>query len=124
MIEHELLPAEGILVVRPEGPLTTEDFERIGATADGYIEAHGRLRGLMIQVRDFDGWEDPAALIRHLVFMREHHRKIDRVAVVSNSPFLRIAPKIVDLLVSAEIREFPYRQADAALAWLRDGAGG
>lgn len=119
MIEYELLPDEGILVVRPTGPLTVEDFGRIRATADGYIEEHGRLNGLMIRSRNFDGWEDPSALLHHLGFVRDHHRKIARVAVVSDSPFLRFAPKIVELVVKAEIREFPFDRVDEALAWLR-----
>jgi hypothetical protein len=120
MIEQELLPAEGILVVRPTGPLTARDFDRIRETADGYIAAHGRLNGLMIHARNFDGWDDPSAVLHHLGFVRDHHRKIARVAVVSDSPFLRFAPKIVELLVKAEIREFPFSEADRALAWLRE----
>ncbi len=118
MLKHELRAEEGILIVRPEGRLSAEDFERVAADADAHIEAHGALNGLMIHARRFPGWEDLYAVMGHLKFVRHHHRKIRRVAVVSDSTILHYAPRIASHFVSAEIREFPFDAEDAALAWL------
>ena len=41
----------------------------------------GKLTGLLIEARSFPGWDSFGALIQHLKFLRDHHRKIDRVAV-------------------------------------------
>jgi len=120
MLQHELRTDEGILIVRPEGPLSADDFTHIAADVDAHIAAHGALNGLMIHARRFPGWEDLWAVMSHLKFVRAHHRKIRRVAVVSDSTILQFAPKIAAHFVSAEIREFPFNAEDAALAWLSE----
>ncbi len=122
MLKHELRKEEGILIVRPEGPLSADDFTHIAADVDAHIEAHGKLNGLMVHARRFPGWEDLWAVMSHLKFVRAHHRKIRRVAVVSDSAILQFAPKIATHFVSAEIRQFPYKARKEALAWL--GAAG
>jgi hypothetical protein len=122
MLKHELRKEEGILILRPEGPLSADDFKHIAADVDGHIEAHGALNGLMIHARRFPGWEDLWAVMRHLKFVREHHRLIRRVAVVSDAAMLQVAPKIATPFVSAEIKQFPFEAEEEALAWL-GGAG-
>ncbi len=118
MLKHELRKDQGILIVRPVGPLSADDFEFIATDVDAHIEAPGKLNGLMIHARRFPGWEDLWAVMSHLKFVREHHRKIRRVAVVSDSAILQFAPKIATHFVSAEIRQFPFGAKDEALAWL------
>ena len=118
MVEHELLPEEGILVVRPQGKLTKEDFAALTKEADAYIEARGGLKGLMIVLGAFPGWEDFEGFASHVRFVRDHHRKISRVAVVSDSTLLAFAPKLANHFVSAEVRPFDGAERAAALAWI------
>jgi hypothetical protein len=120
MLRHELRTEEGILIVRPEGLLSSDDFTHIAADVDAHLEAHGKLNGLMIHARRFPGWEDLWAVMSHLKFVREHHRLIRRVAVVSDAAMLQVAPKIATPFVSAEIRQFPFEAEEEALAWLRE----
>ena len=119
MIEHELLQMAGILIIRPKGRLEAGDFEKLAQEIDPYIEANGALHGLMVDAETFPGWKDFAALIAHLRFVRDHHRKIQKVAVVSDSSFLTVAPRVASHFVQADIRHFPRVQRDAALSWLR-----
>ena len=119
MVEHELLQADGILVIRPEGSLEASDFQKIAQDVDPYIEANGKLHGVMIDAKSFPGWKDFAAFIAHLRFVKEHHRKIEKIAAVSDSSFLSIAPNIASHFVQAEVRHFPHSQMEEALAWLR-----
>ena len=90
MVSHELLRDEGILIIRPEGSLAASDFQNIAQEIDPYIEANGKLRGLMIDAEAFPGWKDFAALLAHLQFVRDHHRNIERIAAVSDSCLLSI----------------------------------
>jgi hypothetical protein len=76
----------------------------------------------MIEAPSFPGWENFAALLSHLRFVRDHHRRIRRVAVVSDSPLLAVAPKIASHFVSAELRTFDAASRAAALAWIEAGA--
>ncbi len=121
MVEYEVLRDEGILIIRPRDSLEASDFQRIAAEIDPYIEANGRLRGIMIEAQSFPGWKDFAALFAHLSFVRDHHRRIERIAAVSDGDFLAIAPKIASHFVQAEIAHFAYSQREEALTWLRGG---
>ena len=78
MVNYELLRDEGILIIRPEGSLEASDFQKIAQDVDPYIEANGKLRGVMIDAESFPGWKDFAALVAHLKFVREHHRGIGK----------------------------------------------
>jgi len=53
--------------------------------------------------------------------VRDHHRKIAKVAVVSDGTFLSVAPKLADHFVNAEVRHFHEAERDAAMSWLREG---
>jgi len=119
VVESELLTTEGILILRPKGRLEASDFESLAREVDPHIEANGKLHGLVIDAEAFPGWQNFAALIAHFRFVRDHHRKIEKVAVVSDSTFLSVAPRFASHFVQADIRHFPHAQREAALAWLR-----
>ena len=72
----------------------------------------------MIDAESFPGWANFAALVAHLRFVRDHHRKIERIAAVSDSTVLTVAPKIASHFVQADLRHFSHDQREAALAWL------
>jgi hypothetical protein len=119
MIDYELRKADGLLVIRPKGALEASDFQAVSNEVDPYIEANGKLHGVMIDAESFPGWKDFAALIAHMKFVRDRHWKIERIAAVSDSEFLRIAPTIASHFVQAEVRHFSSSQKDEALAWLQ-----
>jgi len=122
VISFELLRDDGVLIVSPTGPLQTSDFAAIANEVDPFIEERGRLSGLMIYAESFPGWGDFGALISHMKFVREHHRKIARVAAVTDSKILSIVPNIADHFVAADVRHFDHSEKDAALAWLKGSA--
>jgi hypothetical protein len=119
MVEFELRKADGILILRPQGRLEAADFERVASEVDPYVEANGKLHGILLDAAAFPGWKDFAALIAHFKFVRNHHKTVEKVAVVSDSSFLSIAPKVATHFVKADVRHFPQAQRDEALAWLR-----
>lgn len=119
MLSHQLLEDEGILIVEPRQKLQKEDFAKLASVVDPWVERNGDLRGLVIKVEHFPGWSDFAALVGHLRFVQDHHRKIARVAAVTDSRFLEIAPRVASHFVHAEVKHFDYDQADAAMDWIR-----
>ncbi len=119
MLHHQLLEDEGMLIVTPEGPLSSEDFETVSREVDPYIQRKGNLSALVIEAPSFPGWKDFGGLISHFRFVHDHHRKIKRVAVISNSKFLSIAPHLVTHFVAAQIRHFPENERQAAFDWAR-----
>lgn len=121
MLQYELLHERGILVVKPEGALAAEDFSALAAAVDPYIEQRGELAGLVIDAPEFPGWENFAGLLSHLRFVRDHHRRIRRIAVVSDSALLAVGPRIANHFVNAEVRSFGAADRAAALAWIESG---
>jgi SpoIIAA-like len=118
MLKHSLDEASGILTIEPQGKLTAADFASLAKEADAFLERHGELNGLLVEAKGFPGWEDFAALSSHLKFVRDHHRRIRRIAVVSDSKVLSIGPRLASHFVSAEVRHFPSSDRAAAVAWL------
>jgi hypothetical protein len=121
VISFELLRQAGVLVVQPEGALSVDDFDRLSGAIDPHIRERGKLSGLLIESRAFPGWDSVGALVRHLKFVRDHHSGIERVAVVTDSAFLKIAPGIAKRLLHPEIRVFASGERAKALAWLQSG---
>lgn len=118
MIKHQLLRDQGILIVIPEGPLESADFEKLAQEVDPYIEEKGMLNGLMIYTEKFPGWDDFAALVSHFKFVKNHHQKIKKVAAVTDSGFVSIAPRVANHFVQADVRHFDYHDKESALDWL------
>jgi hypothetical protein len=109
---------KGILVVRPQSALEAGDFHRLAQAVDSYLADKGTLSGLLVEAPDFPGWDSFAALIEHFKFVRDHHRRIRRVAAVTDNSFLKIAPRIAAHFAQPEIRVFGSAERTAALAWL------
>jgi hypothetical protein len=120
MIEHTLDTAHSILLVRPTAALAREDFEQLARTVDPYIEATGGLAGLIVEARAFPGWDSLGAMAAHFRFVRDHHRHIRKVAVVTDAALGDVAEKLGAHFISATIRHFPAGQVEAARRWIME----
>lgn len=118
MLKFQLDETEGILVIFPQGPLATEDFQALSAEVDSYLERTGSLRGLLIETESFPGWEGFSGLTAHLRFVRDHHRAVRRVAVVSDGAVISHLPGLASHFVAADVKHFPVSERDCARAWL------
>ena len=120
MLEFELNSDSGVLVLKPHGPLSADDFTTVTETIDAYIENTGKLNGVMIYAKSFPGWEDFSGLVSHLKFVKDHQNNIKKLATVSDSPALAIMPKIAEHFISAEARHFDSADLYNAEVWLAE----
>lgn len=109
--------AHGCLLLEPSGPLTERDLDALKAQVDA-AAASGRMPNLVIVASAFPAWTDIATLLKHVRFIRTHHRRVRRVAFVSDARALSVAPRLARALVRAEVRQFGAEALDAALAWV------
>lgn len=116
-VEHRLIPEQGVLVVEPRGKLSIEDFDAIALTVDPWIESGRELRGLVVHAREFPGWESIGSFVRQIQFVRDHHKKIRRVALSADGAIPKLAPALVEAFVDAEIQHFGFDEIDRAIAW-------
>ena len=117
-LHHHLLKDTGVLVLQPDDKLTKEDFEVVAGEIDPYIEANGPLKGMMIEAAEFPGWEGVSDMIAHFKFIRDHHKNIKRVAIVSDGQAKSYLPSFVEHFVSAEVKHFQHDEKLAAMDWL------
>ena len=85
MIEHTLDAENSILHVRPKSSLQQSDFAELAKAVDPYISETGGLAGLIIETSTFPGWENLGAMAAHFRFVRDHHKHIKRIGLVTDS---------------------------------------
>jgi hypothetical protein len=118
MIEHTLDTARSILYLRPKSALEQGDFAKLAEAVDPFIEKSGQLAGLIIEAPAFPGWESLGAMAEHFRFVRDHHKRIRKLAVVTDSAMGNVAERLASHFVSAEIRHFPAGELKAAEEWI------
>lgn len=116
-VTHRILPESGLIVVEVTEPLRGQDFDALAVTADTWLETHDAVQGIVIHAREFPGWENLGSLLRHVRFVRDHHRKVRRVALAADSKLADLAPRLAEHFVQAEVKGFGYDELDRAMAW-------
>ena len=112
--EHQSL---GVLVLQPKGALQMEDFLKLAEKVDHYLLNHERLHSVVIHSKDFPGWTNFSALLSHLRFVRQHHEKVEKIALVTDTALADAAKVILEHFIKAELKHFAYSDYSNALAW-------
>lgn len=118
MIAFEIDPAQSVLVIRPSGALEESDFTSLTRAVDAYLGDSGDLAGVIIEAPSFPGWDSLGALMAHVKFVREHHKRVRKVAVVTDSEIGTLAERLASHFVAAKVRHFPAGDLAAARAWI------
>ncbi len=108
------------IIVRPTGSLEKTDFEKLARKIDAFRGTKGPLVGLVIHTKSFPGWEDFGAFLNHMKFVKEHHKEIQRVAVVTDSKIGTIGPAVAKHFVSAKLKHFNFENVDDAKQWVKE----
>lgn len=83
-----------MFILEPSGKLTEADFASLTKTFNAKVNETDTIPNLVIHAAAFPGWADFAGFMRRLSFIRDHHRMIERIALVSDSRILDTAPRI------------------------------
>ncbi|CAM01754.1 SpoIIAA-like protein [Saccharopolyspora erythraea NRRL 2338] len=116
-VSHHLDSETGVVVVEVQQPLRVQDFDALAVTVDTWLERQGDLHGLVVHAREFPGWQNFPSLLRHMKFVRDHHRRIGRVALAADSKLAELVPHLAKHFVQAEVNRFGYDDLDEAIAW-------
>ena len=69
-------------------------------------------------MKSFPGWDSFSALIKHLKFIKEHHKKVSQVAFATDSPIGGLAEHVASHFVSAKIKSFTFCELEKAKKWV------
>lgn len=111
-------PTDTILKIKVSGKLEDNDFNQIAPQVNHAIQSHGNLR-LLIDVTAFDGWSDMQAAKNHFAFVRDHQKKIDRIALIAGHMWQHWIAGIAGVFVHPDIKVFDKDQLTQAEGWLR-----
>lgn len=118
MLIVKLDQENAIALLEPTGALDKKDFQAAASEIDPLISASGQLNGLLIHTQSFPGWDSFAAFISHLKFVHNHHQKIKRVALVTDSLMGSVIEALAGHFIDAELKQFPYDEMEQARHWL------
>jgi hypothetical protein len=111
---------DGVVAVVAKGRLTRRDYEETLVPAvEAAFQGRDKARCYYEIGREFSGmdagavWEDFRVGIRHLSGW-------ERIAVVTDVDWIRLAINAFRFLVPGEIRIFPASEADEARHWIAD----
>ena len=118
MIDYTLDQTKSVLYFRPTGPLQEKDFVALSQAVNPFIERNRGLSGLLLEVAHFPGWTNLRAATQHFRFVHDHHRKIKKIAIVTDSLLGEAAEQIATHFVAATIKHFPFSHLDEAKNWV------
>ena len=117
MIDIETKRAENIFILTPKGSITVKDIGTVASTIDDYINEHDAIPSLVFRVSELPHWKDFEAMGAHFRLVKDHHKIVPKVAIVSNSSFLALVRVFVDQFTGARVRRFPEEAFDDAVNW-------
>ena len=116
MIKTEIISANALKITTPE-KLKADDFREIAPQIDSLIIQHGKIR-LLIDASGFNGWENIAAFENHAGFIKNHHQKIERIAVIATHDWQHWVIGAVRMFLHPEVKAYDKGQESEALRWI------
>ncbi len=116
MIKTEVISANALKITVPE-KLKAEDVREIAPQIDALISEHGQIR-LLIDASGFSGWENVATFETHAKFIKSHHQKVERIAVIVAHDWQHWLIGAVRVFIHPEVRAFDKRHESEALRWI------
>ena len=111
---------DNVLAVTAHGTVTAQDYENVLLPAvDEVLKRHKKIRLLFHTGKDFSGytpgamWDDAKLGVQHLT-------AFEKIAVVSDVPWLVQATRLFRFLIPCPVKVFRGEKLPDAEAWIRE----
>lgn len=94
-----------VLHVQLNGKLDSAAYERSQGNLDAFIRDHPDFK-LLLDLREFDGWQGITALGDHFKLVRDHRHAPTRIAVVGDADWQKLAVKLMRRLATNDSKYF------------------
>ncbi|HUZ31467.1 MAG TPA: STAS/SEC14 domain-containing protein [Xanthobacteraceae bacterium] len=118
MIEIKTISPGVVRLTVPE-KLKADDFRQIAPQIESIVKQQGRIR-LLIDATGFGGWENISAFERHIGFVKTHHEKVERIAVIVSNDWQHWVVGTVRMFVHPQVRAYDKRDETAATRWVTE----
>lgn len=117
MVKIEFRESGKVAIVTPERDLSVDDIQTIAKTIDAHINSKDIVPNLVLCATHLPHWDSFSAMKQHFRLVRDHHRLIKKVAVVSDNLAMKALPYLMDHFVKAKVRHFSGSRMQAAIDW-------
>ena len=111
--------SDRVLKITVSEKLNADDFQQLAPTIDCFIKQQGTIR-LLVDASNFGGWKNIAAFERHIGFVKGHHRKVERIAVMTGHKWHHWVIGTIRLFVHHEVRVYDKGEQNEALRWITE----
>jgi len=108
-----------LVEVAVTGTMKSEDFKEFGEKADAVIKEYGDIR-VLIDASGFNGWDNLDAAEHHFSFVKKHHEKVERLAIVAGHTWQHWLAAMVRVFVHPEVKIFDKDQVEEARKWVKE----
>ena len=102
------------------GKLDPDEYKQAETDLDSLLRERDGFR-LLIDLREFDGWQGLTALAAHFRLAQGHIGMLDRAAIVGDKGWQRIAQKVASHVLGARTQYFQSEEIENAKSWLTAG---
>ncbi|WP_170564792.1 STAS/SEC14 domain-containing protein [Ruegeria atlantica] len=102
------------------GKLDPEEYQQAERDLDSLLSSKNGFR-LLIDLREFDGWQGLTALAAHFRLARGHVGLLDRAAIVGDKSWQHMAQRVASHVLGARTQFFPSEEFENAKSWLAAG---
>jgi hypothetical protein len=117
-IKCDLDKQKGVVIVEVTSALSADDFKLLAKTVDPFIEQNGELHGVLVHAKEFPYWQNLGAFTSHFSFVKNHHKKVRKIAVAADGMIPDLAPRLASHFIAAEIKKFDYNELEEAKKWV------
>ena len=113
---HATEIAPGTMELKLIGQVDAAAYTRVNETLAAHVTQGEDFR-LLLDLREFDGWQGPNAMLAHMHTVIAHVGQARRIAMVGSSHWQHAAERIGQRALKAEVQYFDAAQAADARAW-------
>ncbi|WP_425072481.1 STAS/SEC14 domain-containing protein [Sagittula sp. S175] len=108
----------GALRIGLLGKLDAEAYAGAAEGIDAFVRAHDGFR-LLLDLREFDGWQGLGALAQHFRLVRDHKGALVKAAIVGDAGWQKLAVRVGREVLGVEAEFFEAARIEAAKVWLK-----
>ncbi|WP_171228047.1 MULTISPECIES: STAS/SEC14 domain-containing protein [unclassified Ruegeria] len=102
------------------GKLDPEEYKQAERDLDALLHDRSGFR-LLIDLREFDGWQGLSALAAHFRLASRHIGQLDRAAIVGDKSWQHMAQRVASHVLGTRTQFFPSEEIENAKTWLAAG---
>ncbi|WP_120633195.1 STAS/SEC14 domain-containing protein [Ruegeria sp. EL01] len=102
------------------GKLDPEDYKQTEKDLDALLQDRQGFR-LLIDLREFDGWQGLSALAAHFRLASRHIGMLDRAAIVGDKSWQHMAQRVASHVLGTRTQFFASEDYENAKSWLATG---